>query len=509
MLVRIFFLSLSLSFVAGVNAQDSSGRLQQSGQFQQQYTFYTADAAIQPLNPITSHAQLIAGYGRTSGSYRLAQAAPVQQDIFFKTEGTRQLGRYLLSGYFGYTHTLQDSVGYTLRYGINDPDPYYFYAYKKGNWQVGQYRLQAQVSRPFLNDKLLAGAGIRYQTVNAWRSNDPRPEQFNYHTDMEAGLHYRLSPRHSIGLGGSITSRKKESSVQYRNKDYQLSMAYPEYVKRIQYGYGFEDRASNSELKSTGRGYGWQGVYQGKFRIGEVTAKGGYSYLGSDYKGDSTRYFPKGRYGSFYEDRWNAQLLWQYRRQQQAYMIEAVYIHHLGRDFNEFLQTNNYVYAFETIQLRPSFQYYRDSVLQFELGLDLALTDLFRADGNAGVVTDYQYAEAAVQGAWYFRTGKKGWLKTGLTAGIRTAVSPVLTLPSQVSSFVQNVIIADYYYYDATVFKAGVDLLYNRSVGENDGFVRVKLNYDQAQLSNRGLPGLWKTGHQRLYCEAGIGITLR
>lgn len=509
MRVWSFLLLISLFFVAGVNAQDSSGRLLQSEQFQRLYTFYTTDAVIQPLNPVTNHAQLLAGYGRSSGSYRLAQAAPVQQDIFFKTEGTRQLGHYLLSGYFGYTHTLQDSVGYTLRYGVSDPDPYYFYAYKKGNWQVGQYRLQAQVSRPFLNDKLLAGAGVRYQTVNAWRSNDPRPEQFNYHTDLEASLHYRFLPRHSLGLGGSVTSKKKESIIQYRNKDYQLSLAYPEYVKRMQYGYGFEDRASNSELKGAGKGYGWQAVYQGKFNIGQLTAKGGYSYLESDYKGDSTRYFPKGRYGSFYEDRWNAQLLWQYRRQQQAYMVEAVYIHHLGRDFNEFLQANNYVYAFETVQLRPSYQHYRDSVLQYELGLDLSLTDLFRADGNAGIVADYQYAEAALQGAWYFRMDKKSWLRTGLNAGIRTAVSPVLTLPSQLSSFVQHVVIADYYYYDATVFKAGVDLLYNRSVGENDGFVRLKLNYDQAQLSNQVLPVLWKPGKQRLYCEAGIGITLR
>lgn len=509
MQVRIIFLSFGLSFVAGVNAQDSSGRLLQSEQFQRLYTFYTADAAIQPLNTVTNHAQLTLGYGRSNGSYRLAQAAPVQQDIFFKTAGTRQLGRYLLSGYFGYTHTLQDSVGYTLRYGINDADPYYFYAYKKGNWQVGQYRLQAQVSRPFLNDKLLAGAGVRYQTVNAWRSNDPRPEQFNYHTDLEASLHYRFLPRHSLGLGGSITSRKKESTIQYRNKDYQLSLAYPEYVKRMQYGYGFEDRASNSELKGAGKGYGWQAVYQGKFNIGQITARGGYIYLKSDYKGDSTRYFPKGRYGSFYEDRWNAQLLWQYRRQQHTYMAEVVYIHHLGRDFNEFLRTNNYVYAFETIQLRPSYHHYRDSVLQYELGLDLALTDLFRADGNAGVVTDYQYAEAGLQGAWYFRMDKKSWLRTGLNAGIRTAVSPILTLPSQLSVFVQQVIIADYYYYDATVFKAGLDLLYNRSVGENDGFIRLKLNYDQAQLSNQILPALWKPGKQRLYCEAGIGITLR
>ncbi|MBL7758202.1 MAG: hypothetical protein JNL59_12440, partial [Chitinophagaceae bacterium] len=124
MLIRIIFLLLSLSFAADINAQDSSGRLLQSEPFQRLYTFYTADAAIQPLNPVTNHAQLTAGYGRTSGSYRLAQAAPVQQDIFFRTEGTRQLGRYLLSGYFGYTHTLQDSVGYTMRYGINYPDPY-------------------------------------------------------------------------------------------------------------------------------------------------------------------------------------------------------------------------------------------------------------------------------------------------------------------------------------------------------------------------------------------------
>ncbi|MET0394341.1 MAG: DUF6850 family outer membrane beta-barrel protein [Chitinophagaceae bacterium] len=477
-------------------------------QFHRRYDFFAGGIATQPLTGISNYMTLNAGYRQTGGAYRQAQEAPRQRDLSFFTEGMRRTGKYLVSGSFVYTHTLQDSVSYTLRYGLTNPQPYYFFAYRKGNWQVGQYRLQGSVSRAFLREKLHAGLSVKYNTINAWRSNDPRPEQFSYNMHIDAGLLYRFLPKHAAGVSGSIIRTNTENTVEYRNKDYQMSLAFPEYVTRIQYGYGFEDRISTAPLKSNTTGYGWQAVYKGSFAFGEVAVKGGYTSLESKIEGAATALLPTGKYGEFYEDSWNAALYWDYQRQRNRFSLLAEYTNHLGRDFNQFLQANNYVYSFEQLRLQPLFTHIKDNKPRYELGLDLRLSDLFRADGNAGTLADYLQAQAGVSAAWFAHFPGRQLLKTTIAAAYRQSIDPLYTSPVQQSVFISSVIAHDYYYFSADTWRADLSLLYSIPVKKVNAFIRLQAGYEKATIPAGTVQAAALPGDQRWYWQAGAGVSL-
>lgn len=496
-------------WMTSITAQDTvSAQPVFSGRFRQQYRFFAGDIATQPLTGLSNYMQLSAAYRQSGGGYRQAQDAPRQKDISFFTEGMRLLGKYRVSGSFAYTHTLQDSVGYTLRYGLDNPQPYYFFAYKKGNWQVGQYRLQGAVSRTFLHDRLSAGLGVKYNTINAWRSNDPRPEQFSYHLHTEAVLLYHVLPRHAIGVSGGLVRTNTETFIEYRNKDYQLGLAYPEYTTRIQYGYGFEDRISGSPLKSNTTGYSWKGVYKGSFAIGDVALKGGYTSLESGIEGPASALLPNGKYGSFYEDRWNASLYWSCQAGKNRISLVGEYTNHLGRDFNNFLQANNYVYSFEQLQVQPLFTHSQEDRTRYELELDLRLSDLFRADGNAATLADYQQVQVGAGAAWYAYFPGGQLLKTKLSAAFKQAIDPLYTEPVQQSVFISSVIAHDYYYFAADTWRIDLDLLYSLPVKKRNAFIRLQGGYEKATIPPATIQAAAMPGDQRWYWQAGIGVSL-
>ncbi len=136
--------------------------------------------------------------------------------FFFYTEGAGRLKKFLVSGNFGWYNTQLDSQAYALRNDYKDPNPFYFYAAKPGNWQTIRYKLQGIVSVPVLN-KLTIGAGGTYNSANHWRSNDPRPEEFIYNLQASLLAHYRILPRHVIGISGSYIRKSSDISWEYRN----------------------------------------------------------------------------------------------------------------------------------------------------------------------------------------------------------------------------------------------------------------------------------------------------
>ena len=492
-----------------VKAQDTSLVQAQTQLFQQEYDLYSSQIVLHAARDLPNYGDIRAAFRYESGSYRLAQDAPDIRQFSFATRGTRQLGAYRLSGSFSYRHQLLDSVGFTLRQGFEDPAPYYFFSWKKGNWQTGQYGLRASISRRWSQDRLSTGLSIRNKVLNAWRSNDPRPEQFQFQLGAEAGISIRFLPGHQVGISGSLDTQQEDNSVDYRNTDYQLSLAYPEYVRRLQFGYGMEDRAANAELKSRGQGRGWKLYYLGNWGKHQMDIWGGYRYKETRFRGDSTRFFPAGRYGDFYEDLTEAGIFWKYCLQQQTLSLRVKYSYLLGQDYNYFLGANNYVYARESLSLQPMFQRLRGGHPLYELALDLALTDLYRADGNAGVETDYQFWEARLGGTYFFpaQNNNYSW-QLMMSLGTRHSIEPELTVPVQQSEFVKQVILADYQFYKAAVYNGSAGLRVSRMFEKTRGFLQLEAGMQSADTGGATTAD-WRPGANRFRAECTIGLNLR
>lgn len=509
-MTKAAFFSVGLvALFATVRAQDSLSVPMQTALYQRDYSLYTSHVVLQSRRDLADYGDLNAQFNSESGPYRLAQQASVSRQVLFATRGTRQLGAYRLSGEFSYKHQTLDSVGFTLRQGLPDPAPYYFFSWKKGNWQTGKYRLKALISRKLWADKLSVGVSVQNEALNAWRSNDPRPEQFNFQLGAEAGISYQVHRNHSIGVSGSLGTQKEDNSVDYRNTDYQLSLAYPEYVRRLQFGYGMEDRASNSDMKATGQLAGWKLYYMGNWGQHQIDIWGGYNRRETGFRSDSTRFFPTGRYGDFFEDHTELGLNWSYRRKHQVWALRAGYSYLLGRDYNHFLGANNYVYARESLHVQPLFQRLRKGKPLYEIELDWSLTDLFRADGNAGVETDYQYWEAHIAGTYYIHSGKTGtWTLLG-SIGSRQAIDPQLEVPVQQSEFVKQVVMADYYYYRASTYTGSLGLRYSQPVKSVIGFVQLRASITRANYEDLSPTTDWRPGKNRFWAECAFGINLR
>ena len=490
-----------------VAAQDSANLV--SGIFQQQYGFYSMETLSQPLNKISNYTHVEAGYRSKGGTFMQAQDATKERTIFFNTQGTRQVKKYLVSGSFNYEQIKQDSVGYTLRYGLNDPAPNYLYAAAKGNWQITKYNLQGIVSRAVAKDKLLVGAGLTYDAHNAWRSNDPRPEYFFYLMDLDATLHYILRQGQSIGVEAGYIRKSTETTINYRNKDYELSTSYPAFKSYLQYGYGFVRLNDNNFFKSQTQGYKAKGIYRKVYNSGEGALKGGYTYTSSKFTVTPNRYELNGTIGWFYEKTWNGEAYWKHRQGNNIYSMVANYIHHAGSDKNVFLNGNNYLYLHEQAGIAPIYAHIKNKFLQYELGLDARYHLLSRADGNAAECAVYKYAEVGAHGAYYFPTNNKGdFLKTRLNLGLFAPIASLLQSPIQEPDFTKNVIYHDYYYYTAHSFSGGLDLQYQHAIKQVKTFLRMQANYQKANIEQGAIQAASLPGDNRWWWQCSVGVNL-
>ncbi|MFY0255511.1 DUF6850 family outer membrane beta-barrel protein [Chitinophaga sp. 30R24] len=493
-----------------VQAQDTAVDVH-SQQFQQRYHFFSQDVISQPLRPFSQYAIVEAGYRVKDGGYALAQDAAKQRELFFNTAGTRQLKKWLVSGAFTYLSTTKDSVGYTLRDDLNNPAPYYFYAGKKGNWQVISYQLQGTVSRSFLKDKFTAAAGISYSSNDGWRGNDPRSEYFTYHLATDASLIYHLLPKHKIGVAGGIIRKSTDTNLEYRNKDYQYSLTQPEYINYLQDGYGYvELKTGNTNIASNTKGWKLHGLYDGQLPIGSLTLKGGYTHANSSF-------FQKGfdvgenvlTYGYFYENEWSADAYWQYKRGKQRWSALVNYIHQQDKDYNTLLAGNNYVYAFEQLKVQPMFAHYKAQRLQYEVGLEGSVSDQFRADGSAGQTAEYQYATVGALVAWYVpMPPRSSLLKLLLKGSLQQPISADITQPAQQPAFTKAVIFRDYYYYNATVTTIQAEALYQFPIRQLNTFVKADYWYQNASIATGNVPATSLPGTNRWQWQLSLGFNL-
>jgi hypothetical protein len=504
------YLVIFLLCSGAVYAQDTTQQFLTES-FGKSYRFLANDVISQPLLKMDQYALVEGGYRYTSGNYMQAQDAPTQRDLFFYTEGTKRIRKFLVSGSFSYQYIKQDSVAYTLRYALNDPAPYYFFAAAKGNWDIGKYRLQGTISHTLLNDKLTIGAGATYEAGNAWRSNDPRPEYFFYDIQARGTVQYNIFPRHRLGVAAGIISKNTNDEIEYRNENYEKSELYAAYKTYLQYGYGFAQLISGARfIRNKANGYVLEGLYDGQFNQLQLTAKGGYTYRESNFTRRADVATPEQAVGSFYEDIINADLLAQYRQGNNRWSANAHYLYHLGKDKHVILNGNNYVYAFDQLRIEPLYARMAKDRVQYELGAQLSVSNLFKADGAQGQKINYQYAGAGLTGAYYhyLPAGNRFW-KALLRVDAQLPLDPQLTTSVQQTDFVKGVIYYDYYYYNATAVTTTAEYLYRFPVQKTNAFFKLSGQYQQAVIKkDNNYAALTKPGGNRWYIQGSIGISL-
>jgi hypothetical protein len=502
----LFFLSVSC-FAA---AQDSA-RQKLSGTFRQRYDFFTGRALTHSLGSGQEYASAEVNYKTVSGNYRARQDAARETGMSFFTEGTRKINKYSVSGSFGFTRTLKDSMGYTLR-SSQHPAPYYFYSGAKGNWEISHYQLRGLISRQ-VGEKLSISAGGRYQAGNAWRSNDPRTEEFLHDMSGEIALLYRVHKRHTLGLGGGYGVANEENNNEYRKKDYQDNLLNMPYINVLQYGYGLSViQTTNRRMDKKGERTSAGAVYRGAFGFGTIVSTVGFTRAHSRFFRNATdatsaRY----DYGSFDEDIWEANLLWEgAAKGPQRWSLAAAYKDHFGKDFNSVLNGNNYIYKEEKWQLQPIMAHWSDNCLQYELRINGSLSRMYRADGTTDHLTNYKNASMGLGGSYYF-SGKKEARFLKLSAGVqwKQNLEKTVSVPkSQESLFTKEVVYYDYYYNGADHMSFSGEALYNVPVKKLPLFIRAAVEHQKASMPAATVAAEALPGTSRWFSSIALGFTL-
>ncbi|MBS1737075.1 MAG: hypothetical protein JSS98_10805 [Bacteroidetes bacterium] len=509
---RNFIIAILLTSAAvGANAQDSI-RNRFSELFQQKYDFYLRRAITQPLLPIQQYAVIGATYNYAEGSFIARQDAPKQNELSFATEGTKKINKYLLSGSFSYIRTIADSMAYTL--GNNkQAAPFYFYAGAKGNWELSHYNLQGIISRPVFNDKLIVSAGANYHTGNAWRSNDPRVEDFSHEMGLEGAILYKINAQHTIGGSFAYSRLSEENGNEYRNKDYQGNLLNMPYINVINYGYGLSViQTTSRQINSNNNGVGLSGLYHGSFDFGTISISAGIKDVHSKFVQKATEFSSANYlYGKFNENIWTSDFLWKsHQNETQNWSVYASYKDHYGKDFNTVLNGNNFVYYNTEFLLTPAYAHLKNKQLQYELGLSGRVSRLYKADGSTDHIANYKNAELGLIAAYYF-SGKKpnNFLKISAGAHVRKNIDAQVSAPqSQVNTFTKEVVYYDYYFNGANSNSFTFSALYNFSVKKMPFFIKSTYQFQNAKLPEFSLPATALPGTERHFGSFGLGFTL-
>lgn len=508
---NIILIILLFPIMKNMQAQDTTV-CTFSDLFQQQYNFLSENVITHPLLQKKEYALISADYNVNQGDFIAKQGSPKEKDVTFLTKGTRQLNTFKVSGMFSYTHTTKDSVGYTLG-NHEQAAPFYFFAGAKGNWEVSNYRMKGIVSKTFNDEKFTVSAGGSFDAGNAWRSNDPRMEDFSHDLGGKLALHYKFYSKHVLGISGGFNSKAQENSNEYRNKDYQDNLQNLPYINFVNYGYGLNTiQNTNRQMNSYADGINIGALYNGVFDQGTFTLSGGLERIKSKFlrkssEASSANY----AYGKFDEQIKHAELLWiNTPTGNSHWSLKADFLEHYGTDFNTILNGNNFVFFRNEFSIRPVYGILNKRQLKYEISLYGRRSRLYKADGNTDHKSDYKNTDLGISTAWYTYSKKgRNYLKIHASMIARINNKAGVQVPkTQENIFSREVVYYDYYFMGAKSTTSKIGALYNFSIKNNLFFVKADYQFQKAILPDLSLITNVLPGSKRENISLSFGFTL-
>lgn len=202
-------------------------------------------------------------------NFKRVQTAAKTTSYNFSTDGIYNVNsRLKIFGDFKVNRIKEKDLGYNFTSqrteSQNVLNPNYFYAPKKGDWEIQKYALKGGLSYQFENNILL-GITSFYDNGKYFRKTDPRPEieASNYGAKLHAGYAYK---KHRLILNGGMSQKTEKNSIIYVD-DSQNAPVYPETFTRFSNGYGrvvFNSSYTNHIFRTVDENYGAGYQFQNK-----------------------------------------------------------------------------------------------------------------------------------------------------------------------------------------------------------------------------------------------------
>jgi hypothetical protein len=398
-----------------------------------QYTKTSSDLLYSPLPSFNN--VLLQGHYK-NGEFRLPQEEQRNRSVLLRTEGQTQWHGIAFYGLFSYHRQWRDSVAWTQRVNLHDPNPYYILNEKAGNWDQAQYRLKGLLAAP-IGKNLTLGAGINYEVGDASRYNDPRTGITLYDMLLEGNVGWKVSPAVGISASGTYGWGSDKSLTRY---SFDQNVSLKEYIMYEMMGYGHFNYAPTLRLKSWSRSYSTGLNFY--VNTGSNNIRGELKYR---YQKDSTNHLTstneQNHLGKFYQDNWEMAFSWlkNLNNNRKAFLtFEGNF--DKGHDQNDSLGGNNYRYQKYITAVTAGYYKRTSSLNKSGWSGRFSYTDLQKLDGTSEHSFHASYVEGHIQREQSFVLNETNAILTTLQLGGRADVGSKLEVPSQQVTFITKAI---------------------------------------------------------------------
>lgn len=466
---------------------------------------------------LMSYGDIRVAYQMDRGGFRKAQQAYKGVATSFQANGFNRLGKFLLGAKFTFNTIQEDSLANSLRSGLEDLSPYYPYANKSGDYQRQNYLLNASLAYD-LTHSVQPFFQIDYHRHWSAGTVDPRLKSDRFTFKAKPGITLNFS-KTTLGVYGIIGHADENVSLLYKNTDFQSSNLYPDRIYYMNYGYGTvrqKDSTRNNIKYDKYKGLGFQ--YLSKFYGWHTKAELEYQQYhntNQNYSKKSVLFTtPLAIYDqntiSFFVDavKYNGD------RGQQLFILDGQY--NKGTDGNKLTtgSLNKVNYKVSTLSLTG--QYFKLWDRHRQVAKELGFLVAYYAENRKDLLQAVDFEVGQLR----FEPSLRLYLQKGKTKLIQFLFAPYAAIPTEIaldynplsiSTFVQNVVFGDYYYYKTRYLGAKLGFEYKDCIWGNNiafyGKLDLRNSLGTVELKENIEPKFLAMG-SRMNMEIGIRLSL-
>lgn len=391
----------------------------------------------------------------THNQVKQTQQAKSSFNIFLGAEGLYATKKSIFTGKMNYTKDFKHQLGWNNTQMLSQTEveksPFYYLSYAQGNWKNQFYNLQGTFTNQLINKKLYGTLAINYNTLQYYRTNDPKSRLTYLDLMANISLYYLINKKHLLGVSYHYGYMNNEVDIAYTGSASDINIPFNvDLYNRFSLGYGLITSAryldAEEDLKKKGMGLHY--FYNGTKNKWSSTLK--YKFNKNTFYDNYTRRFPRGNYkvrSILAKVRWDNLIDKKYAQ------LNAIF--QRGGNFRTVTKGKNYKAS--SLLVTANYGFLK---LQHEFSFFASYNYLLKKDYTALNQTNFSMVTLGVNYGKSFaiRKNSKFWLKSKL--GYQFKINSSYNFKDLSNRFVKEIALPNWYYNTNSKANLGIKFAY-------------------------------------------------
>lgn len=294
------------------------------------------------------------GHQIANGNFIAAQSASKSQNTYLLTEGRTMLKDVSLWGSFSYQKSTEDSTRWAQQTRNNVSSPYYYGSPANINYQRSVYNFNGTAERNMIKGNLPIALGVDYRIGDHYATNDPRGAVADFQLNLLASVGNKFTNSLQTGLVFKYGYGQERTRVDYKNKAYFETSAFPDYINYVVNGYGEpipknnDRRFDNDQHRKGLEGY----LLFNNNNLGNFILTTSYIKESQLFNFKSTNSALIKSHNDYKINTLNADLIWKKSILNKDIILAVNYANADGSDYNYTINSNNYLYNYNSMAIK-------------------------------------------------------------------------------------------------------------------------------------------------------------